>query len=120
MIELRKSPRINVTWRALLKLGEGKLSPVRVFNVSETGLLILCEQALVIDRDYQLLIEIPALDPQIANPYKVSCKIVVLHSILSGDAFRVGVRIVDIAELHRDLINAWISLSRKQDPPKET
>lgn len=119
MIELRKSRRINVTWRGLLKLSEGKFASVRVFNVSETGLLILSEQGLMTDRDYQLMVEIPHIDPLVNNPFKVSCKVAVLHSILSGDAYRVGVRITQIAELHRDLINAWISMSKKQDPAKE-
>ncbi|MFZ6817364.1 PilZ domain-containing protein [Undibacterium sp. Ji22W] len=119
MIELRRSPRINVTWRGLIKLGEGKVFPIRVFNISETGILIMSEQVLTIDKEYQLMLEIPHIDQESMIPYKVPCKVVVSHAILSGNFFRVGVRILEIADLHRDLINAWVSLSKKFDPPKE-
>lgn len=119
MIELRRNPRINVTWHGLIKVGENEFAPVRVFNVSETGILILSEQALSIDKEYQLMLEIPPIAQELTPPYKVSCTVMISHSILSGNYFRVGLRILDIAGLHRDLINAWISLSKKFDPPKE-
>lgn len=119
MIELRRNPRINVTWHGFIKVGENELAPVRVFNVSETGILILSEHALNIDQDYQLMLEIPPIAQEIMPPYKVSCKVLISHSILSGNYFRVGLRILDIAGLHRDLINAWVSLSKKFDPPTE-
>lgn len=100
-------------------MGEGKVDPIRVFNVSETGILIMSEQALIIEKEYQVMLEIPHIDQEAMTPFKVPCKVIVLHSILSGNFFRVGVRLIEIATLHRDLINAWISLSKKFDPPKE-
>lgn len=120
MIELRRSPRINVTWRGMIKVKEGQILPIRAINVSATGLLILSPQALMIDREYHCMLEIPQIDHESKSPFKVPCKVAILHSILSGDAFRVGVRFVDISALHQDLLNAWVSLVSKQDPPKNT
>jgi c-di-GMP-binding flagellar brake protein YcgR len=120
MIELRRSPRINVTWRGMVKLAEGHILPIRAINVSATGVLILSPQALMIDREFQCMLEIPHIAQGSTELYKVPCKIAILHSILSGDAFRIGVRFVEIAELHRDLLNAWVSLASKLDPPKNT
>ncbi|WP_395007802.1 PilZ domain-containing protein [Undibacterium sp.] len=120
MIELRRSPRINVTWRGMIKVAEGNILQIRAINVSATGILILSPQSLMIDREYHCMLEVPQIDVGSSQPYKVQCKIAILHSILSGDAFRVGVRFVDISELHQDLLNAWVSLVSKQDPPKDT
>lgn len=120
MIELRRSPRINVTWRGMIKVAEGNILPIRAINVSATGVLILSPQALTIDREYHCMLEIPQIDHGAKYPYKVPCKVVILHSILSGDSFRIGVRFAQISELHQDLLNAWVSLASKQDPPKNT
>ena len=118
MIELRRSPRINVTWRGMIKVAEGQILPIRAINVSATGISILSAQPLTIEREYHCMLEIPHIGHESKVPYKVPCKVAILHSILSGDAFRIGVRFVEISDLHKDLLNAWVSLVSKQDPPK--
>lgn len=118
MIELRKSPRINVTWRGIIKVAEGELLSIRAINVSATGVLILSPHPLVIGKEYHCMLEIPNIDFASKQLYKVPCKVAILHSILSGDSFRIGVRFVEIAELHQDLLNAWVSLASRLDPPK--
>jgi len=115
MIELRKSPRVNVTWRGLIRVTEDRFLKVRAINVSSSGLLVLSEQALIVERDYHCMFEIPPIDLSAKQVYKVPCKIAVMHSILRGDAFRVGVRIVEISDLHQDLLNAWISLANRTE-----
>lgn len=120
MIELRRSPRINVTWRGMIKIAEGNILPIRAINVSATGVLILSPQALMINKEFHCMLEIPHIGQDSTQTYKVPCKIAILHSILSGDAFRIGVRFVEISELHQDLLDAWVSLASKLDPPKNT
>jgi c-di-GMP-binding flagellar brake protein YcgR len=120
MIELRRSPRINVTWRGMLKLPEGKILSIRAINVSASGILILSPQSLMNGEKYHCMLEIPQIDLASKDLYRVPCKVEILHSILSADSFRVGMRFVEIAELHQDLINAWVSLASKFDPPKNT
>ncbi|MBR7799064.1 PilZ domain-containing protein [Undibacterium fentianense] len=115
MIELRKSPRINVTWRGLMKMGGSQIVPIRVINVSESGVLILSAQALPLNAEFQMMLEVPNIDHMRQAPHKVPCKVVVLHSVLSGDYFRVGVRFIELTELHKDLLNAWVSLANKQE-----
>ncbi|WMW79290.1 PilZ domain-containing protein [Undibacterium cyanobacteriorum] len=114
-LELRRSPRINVTWRGAFRAADGSILPIKVINISDSGILFQCPQPAAITRDYQMMLEIPHID-HIREMYKVPCKVHVLHCILSGDFFRVGVKFVEISELHRDLLAAWVSLTSKLDP----
>ena len=116
MFELRKTPRINVTWRGLVKMDEDKLVPIRVINVGNSGFLFLCPKALMAEREYQLSLEVPNIDKSASTLYQVNCVVALTHSVLSGEQFRVGVRVVSISSMHRDLINAWVSLASKLDP----
>jgi c-di-GMP-binding flagellar brake protein YcgR len=117
MVELRRSPRINVTWRGVLKANDGNLLPIRVLNVSSTGLLIQSAVALKMNAEYQTMLEIPHISHEVkAQLYKVPAKILILHSVLTGEYFRVGVRFTEIAEIHKDLVAAWISLASKYEP----
>jgi c-di-GMP-binding flagellar brake protein YcgR len=119
MVELRRSPRINVTWRGIVKLDDGDLIPIRAMNVSSTGILLHCNHALHANKEYQIMLEIPHID-QVSNAlYRVPAKVQILHCILSGEAFRIGVRFVEVAEIHRDLVRAWVSLVSVFDPPSE-
>lgn len=116
-MELRRNPRVTVTWRGFLKMNDGHLIPVRAQNVSESGLMILCPQALPVNHHYQMMLEIPCIDHSDSPPYKVPCRVSVLHSILSEDNFRIGVEFLELSPLHRDLIAAWVSLTNKYAPP---
>ena len=115
MIELRKSPRSNVLWRAAIKLGEGNIVPAKVINVSASGLLIQCAHNVAIDKEYRLLMEVPRIDQSSSEPYQVACKISVLHAILSGDSYRIGVKFTEISDLHKNLVAAWLSITNKID-----
>ena len=114
-VELRRSPRINVTWRGAFKASDGTILPIKVINISDSGILFQCPQPAPINKDHQMMLEIPHID-HIREMYKVPCKVHVLHCILSGDFFRIGVKFVEISELHRDLLAAWVSLTSKLDP----
>ena len=116
MFELRKTPRINVTWRGSVKMDDGKLVPIRVINVGNHGFLFLCPTALLAEHDYQLSLEVPNIDKTSSTLYQVTCTVVLTHSVLSGGQFRVGVKFVQMSRLHRDLINAWVSLASRLDP----
>lgn len=111
-VELRRSPRINVTWRGAFRAADGSILPIKVINISDSGILFQCSQPAVVQRDHQMMLEIPHID-QIANMYKVPCKVKVMHCILSGDFFRIGVQFVELSELHRDLVSAWISMTSR-------
>jgi c-di-GMP-binding flagellar brake protein YcgR len=116
MFELRKAPRINVTWRGAVKFDHAQLVPIRIINISNNGLLLLCPRALLADCEYQLILEVPNIDNLPSAMHQVNCTVVQTHSVLSGEHFRVGVKFVNIASIHRDLINAWVSLVSKFDP----
>jgi c-di-GMP-binding flagellar brake protein YcgR len=116
MFELRKTPRINVTWRAHVKMDDNKLVPIRIINVSNSGFLFLSSKALMSEREYQLNVEVPSIDKTSSALYHVNCVVALTHSVLSGEQFRVGVKFVNISSMHRDLINAWVSLASKFDP----
>lgn len=115
-MEIRGGPRVNVTWRGLMKTGSNTLVPIRVLNVSPNGFMIQSAQSLIINREYQLMVEIPNIDQVTPIPYKVPCRVVVTYAVLSGDYFRVGVQFTEISELHLDLVAAWVSLASKFNP----
>lgn len=112
MIEKRKSARPAVVWRAAIKLEAAKLTAAKVINVSESGLMFECIAPLELQREYEFMMEVPALQ-QTSDPHQVLCRVKVLHTILSEGIYRVGVRFVQLADLHRDLIAARISMSKK-------
>lgn len=115
MIELRKSPRTNVTWRAAIKIENGKIVSAKVVNVSATGVLLQCAERVLVNQEYQVMMEVPRIDQAVAQPYQVRCKVMVLHAILSDDFFRVGVKFSELSDLHRNLIAAWLSIATKID-----
>jgi c-di-GMP-binding flagellar brake protein YcgR len=108
MIELRKAQRINIIWRAALKMADGRLVMCKVVNISTSGLLIQSPISLTANREYQMMVEIPGID-EFCNTFKVSCTIRVMHAILSGEIYRVGVQFTSISSMHQELVNAWIS-----------
>jgi hypothetical protein len=116
MFELRKTPRINVTWRGTVKMDQDKTVPIRIINVGNNGLLLLCPKALMADCEYQLSLEVPDIDKSSNALYKVNCVVALTHSVLSGEQFRIGVKFLSISSINRDLINAWVSLASKFDP----
>jgi hypothetical protein len=118
MIELRKSPRTNVIWRAAIKLGAGKIVPAKVVNVSATGVLLQSSTRVEVDHEYQVMMEVPKINQTSGEPYQVLCKVMVLHAILSGDQFRIGVKFTELSDLHRNLIAAWLSIATKVDELK--
>ncbi|MFZ6875152.1 PilZ domain-containing protein [Undibacterium sp. Di27W] len=108
MIELRRSPRITVTWRAGVKLPDGRLLLARVVNLSAEGVLVHVPENLLPQRTYPMMIEIPGIYQE-ADIHKVSCKGTVRHAILSGEVYHVGVQLSEMSELHAQLVSAWIS-----------
>ncbi|MFZ6640496.1 PilZ domain-containing protein [Undibacterium sp. TC4M20W] len=108
MIELRRSPRITVTWRAGIKLPDGKLVLAKLVNISAEGVLLHTTENLMPQRSYPMLIEIPGIFQE-SQIYKVSCKGTIRHAILSGEVYHVGIQLSEMSELHTELVTAWIS-----------
>lgn len=108
MIELRRAPRINVLWRAALRLPDGQLAMTKVVNISSSGLLMQSPAPLMVNRDYQMMVEIPGID-QFSERFKVNCTVRVMHVVLSGDFYRAGVQFTALSDVHQELVNAWIS-----------
>jgi hypothetical protein len=108
MIELRKGPRVNITWRAVVRLPDGSLMQTRAANLSAGGILLLCKTDLSVGQAYSMMLEVPGLTPN-AKLNHIPCQGQVLHSILSGSEYRIGVKLVELSDLHNELIRAWVS-----------
>ncbi|MDY7537784.1 PilZ domain-containing protein [Undibacterium sp. RTI2.1] len=115
MIELRKSPRVNVTWRAVIKLANGQLMPAKIVNISTGGVLLQCPEKLEVNAEYQIMMEVPSIDFAKKEQFKVPCKAHIQHIILTGDFYRVGVKFSELSDLHQRLLDAWISKSTVSD-----
>ncbi len=115
MIELRKTPRTNVIWRAAIKLAEGKVTPVKVVNISSGGLLLHCSGQVEAGKEYHLMMEVPGINQASSEHYQVPCKVRALHARLSGDIYYVGVTFTEISSLHQSLFEAWLSITTRYD-----
>jgi c-di-GMP-binding flagellar brake protein YcgR len=113
MIELRRSPRINVSWRGMIKIVEGKIIPVRAMNISVSGILLQCDEVAIVNKEYQLMLEVPQIRDLTLPPFKVPAKIRVQHAILSDGKYRLGMQFIELSDLHSDLLQAWISITSK-------
>ncbi|MBC3861879.1 PilZ domain-containing protein [Undibacterium jejuense] len=113
MIELRKAPRINVTWRTGIKLKDGSLMFCRAVNISKTGLLLDCPQRLMRNQTYHAMIEIPSIEIR-SEIIRVSCQCEIKHIVLTDDHYRVGIALDGLSDLHQELINAWVSKANQK------
>ena len=115
MIELRKNPRVNVIWRAAIKLAGGEILAVKIVNISTGGLLLQCPLALEVNRQYQIMMEMPSIDQSSSTRHQAPCKVVAMHVRLSGDLYLIGVKFTEISDLHQALFDAWLSITTKFD-----
>ncbi|MFZ4527320.1 MAG: PilZ domain-containing protein [Undibacterium curvum] len=113
MVELRRAPRINVTWRCGIKLSDGRLLMCRAINISSEGILLISEEKLIPSRSYPMMVEIPGIkDPK--EIFRVSCKGNVRHVVLSDGNYRAGIHLSDMSEVHKELVSAWVSMAEKK------
>jgi c-di-GMP-binding flagellar brake protein YcgR len=115
MIELRRNPRANVTWRGAIKIAEGEVVPVKIVNISSGGLLLHCPRALDPNRKFQIMMEMPGIDQSSSVRHQAPCKVLVMHVRLSGDFYQIGVKFTEISDLHQALFDAWLSITTKFD-----
>ncbi|MDO8178366.1 MAG: PilZ domain-containing protein [Undibacterium sp.] len=115
MIELRKNPRANVTWRAAIELDDGNAIPLKVVNISSGSFLFHSPIALDANKTYRLMMEMPSIDQSSSLRYQVPCKVMLLHIRLSGDWYQVGARFTEISNLHQNLFDAWLSITTRFD-----
>ena len=108
MLELRKTPRINVSWRSGIKLPDGRLILCRTMNISSGGILLQSPHNLVSMRSYPMMLDIPGIDEP-GKIFHVSCMGMIRHVVLSNDHYRIGVQLSEMSSLHDELFQAWIS-----------
>jgi c-di-GMP-binding flagellar brake protein YcgR len=115
MIELRKNPRTNVVWRAVIKLGEENIVAAKVVNISKGGVLIHCPANVEVNKEYRLLLNVPHIDQTSDQTYQVHCKMRVLNSLLSSEYYHINLKFTELSDLHRCLFEAWLSLVSKYE-----
>ena len=115
MMELRKNPRANVTWRGAIKLSDGEIIAVKIVNIASDGLLLHCPTALEVNQQYKIMMEMPSIDQSSSVRHQAPCKVLAMHIRLSGDFYQVGVRFTEISDLHQALFDAWLSITAKFD-----
>ncbi len=108
MSNARSSTRVPVNWRAALRLASGQIVIVKVLNYSQNGVQISCPQILPDNSTYQLTIEVPHIRDA-SHRSQVNCKATSLYCILSGDHYRVGMKISEIPPKFDELLRPWAS-----------
>lgn len=108
MSESRSNPRTHVAWRGAVQVAPGQITVVKIVNFSGNGAQILCPKMLAEKQTYQIMLEMPdRRDPTLR--VQVVCKAAVLYSILSGESYRIGVKLSDIPPEHAQLVQAYVN-----------
>ncbi len=107
MSDARSNPRTHVAWRGAVQIAPGQITVIKVVNFSGNGAQILCPKMLAEKQTYQLMLEMPdRRDPTLR--VRVVCKATILYSILSGDSYRIGVKVSDIPPEHTQLVQTYM------------
>lgn len=115
MMELRKHPRTNVVWRAVIQLDDENIVPAKVMNIARGGLLVHCAGNVVQHQEYRLMMEVPSIDQFSSHRYQVHCKMRVVQSVLSGDYYHANMQFTELSDLHQNLYEAWLSITTRHD-----
>ena len=107
-IENRQLPRTNVVWRAAYLIDAGKYAQLKIINVSEGGVAAISENRFKMDQQLQMVLEIPHPDGG-GKWIHAPAKGVIVHTILSGDAYKIGVKFTEIDTNHKGLIKTWVA-----------
>jgi hypothetical protein len=113
-IDHRKEPRYPVTWRARVTLPSGHIREVRVQDISENGIGLLCEEPVQNRITLSIVLGVPDIEDP-ARVLAVPVQITVAYVVMNGDLFRVGGTWAGLHVSARDLLNAWIRRLSFQD-----
>lgn len=113
-IDNRKEPRYPVTWRARLTLSGGQIREVRVQDISENGVGLLCDEPIQNRVTLNVVLGVPDIDDP-AHVLAVPVQITVAYVVLQNHSFRVGGAWAGLHVSARDLLNAWIRRLSFQD-----
>lgn len=81
---------------------------VKITDISEGGMGLICPNNYPTGQVLSVGMEIPSPD----NGNKKSqhiCKSAVVHTVLSKEGYRLGLRFLEISEAHKNLIKAWVT-----------
>lgn len=106
--DLRIAPRATVSWRVAMLLEPGKFAQLRMVNISEGGIGLATELNLHLGQQLQLIIETPHLDGS-SRWTHIPCRGVVVHSVLSGGIYRIGVKFSEIDANNKAIFKAWVT-----------
>ncbi len=109
--EGRKFLRANVSWRGAIRINS-QPQPIKVVNVSEGGLGVVTEIALPMGQSFQMAVMVP-LSIDLLRQEQVVFTGKVVHSVISGGMYRIGMQFVTISDAHRSLIRDWVTAHGK-------
>ncbi|MFN7206942.1 MAG: PilZ domain-containing protein [Burkholderiales bacterium] len=107
----RKHLRANVSWRGAIRINS-QPQAIKVVNVSEGGLGVVTEMALPMGQSFQMAVMVP-LSVDLLRQEQVVFTGKVVHSVISGGMYRIGMQFVTISESHRSLIRDWVTAHGK-------
>lgn len=104
----RQAPRARVTWRAVhIQEGRNNLL-IKVVDISEGGIGVITQNNYAIGQVLNIGMEIPAPN-NLNKKTQHICRTAVVHTVLSNEGYRVGLRFLEINEAHKALIKAWVA-----------
>lgn len=106
--DLRATPRAHVVWRAAIMQSPGQIQMVKITDISEGGMALVCQNNYSVGQILSIGMEIPAPDNGNRKTQHI-CKCAVVHTVLSKEGYRLGLRFLEISDVQKGLIKAWVS-----------
>lgn len=106
MSDIRNFPRTNVNWRAAIQIAPGQIVGAKVVNFAGGGIQLQCGVMLKEQQTYQMMMEVPQ-QRDASQRTQVVCQATCLYTILSGSAYRAGLKYFDIPAQHHALLASW-------------
>lgn len=105
--EQRRSPRVTVAWRAKVIVEHGEPIPLRVIDVSEGGMGVVCSEPFRKGQMLPINLTLPLWDNR-ASFQSVYFGALVSYQVMTGGQYRYGLQFGQLDLKTRAWIRQWV------------
>jgi len=105
--DARKEPRVQVSWFGELSGEDGRQLPVKVIDLSRSGMGVAGDDKLRRQQLVELRVVVPRL-PDLDEQVVMRLRARVVYQMHSGGAWRTGLQFVDPTPEHRAILEPWL------------
>ncbi|PXW96601.1 PilZ domain-containing protein [Sphaerotilus hippei] len=106
-LDSRKEPRFNVSWRARLQLAGGQEVEVRVRDISESGLGVVCDHPVTQGSVLNMTVGVPDL-AETGRTLALQGRMRVMFAVMKGHDFLIGGHWAELSPAAQQLWRGWV------------